>query len=160
MPLRLVSLPASKPSSTPLRDLPILPGSISYAHLNTNIGAPLYINTVGSWTNRPRVDSGIPNLFFAGDYVKAHVDLACMEGALASAIEAVSLISERYGPYSLPRPRIPETYPRIAWLLAKAALFPALVPTHAVARVSELLGRDRFRYSSIKKRAHPYLDRS
>jgi uncharacterized protein with NAD-binding domain and iron-sulfur cluster len=139
--------------------LPILPGSIVDAKLNTNIEAPLYINTVGSWTNRPRVDSRIPNLFMAGDYVKAHVDLACMEGAISSAIEATSVISERYGPYDLPRPGEPPTYPRLAWLLAKAALAPALVPTHAVARISELLGRDRFRYSSVKKLAHPYLER-
>ncbi|MBW2214513.1 MAG: hypothetical protein JRF48_08795, partial [Deltaproteobacteria bacterium] len=90
--------------------MPILPGGIQDIRLNTNIGTPLYINTVGSWTNRPRIDSKIENLFFAGDYVKTDVDLACMEGALASAIKAVHLISENYGPYALPEPSIPTTY--------------------------------------------------
>lgn len=140
--------------------LPILPSGIQDLVLNTNIETPLYINTVGSWTNRPRVDSKIANLFFAGDYVKAHVDLACMEGALSSAIEAVRLISRRYGPYSLPAAQVPATYPRWAWVLARAAMLPILLPTHGVARVSEMLGRDKLKYSSVKKRAHPYLDQS
>jgi hypothetical protein len=39
-------------------------------------------------------------------------------------------------------------------------MLPILLPTHGVARVSEMLGRDKFKYSSVKKRAHPYLDQS
>jgi phytoene dehydrogenase-like protein len=138
--------------------MPILPGGIQDIRLNTNIGTPLYINTVGSWTNRPRIDSKIENLFFAGDYVKTDVDLACMEGALASAIQAVHLISENYGPYALPEPSIPTTYPRWLWLLARAGLLPFVLPTHLVARVSEFLGRDEFKHSSVRRQAHPYLD--
>ncbi len=48
--------------------------------LNTNISEPLFINTIGAWPNRPEVVCQIPNLYFAGDWVRNEIDLACMEG--------------------------------------------------------------------------------
>ncbi len=72
------------------------PSQITKSILNRNTDAPLYINTVGSWANRPRTNSAIDNLFVAGDYVKNEIDLACMEGAVFSGIEAAHQISKRY----------------------------------------------------------------
>ena len=53
---------------------------------------PLFINTVGSWSHRPTVNTGISNLFLASDYVKTNTDLATMEGANEAARRAVNAI--------------------------------------------------------------------
>jgi uncharacterized protein with NAD-binding domain and iron-sulfur cluster len=52
---------------------------------------PLLVNTVGSWSNRPRaVVNGIGNLFLASDYVRTNTNLATMEGANEAARWAVN----------------------------------------------------------------------
>lgn len=43
--------------------------------------SPLFINTVGSWKNRPSPKTGIDNLFIAGDYIQTRTDVASMESA-------------------------------------------------------------------------------
>jgi uncharacterized protein with NAD-binding domain and iron-sulfur cluster len=53
---------------------------------------PLFINTVGSWANRPTERTGIPNLFLASDYVRTNTDLATMEGANEAGRRAVNAI--------------------------------------------------------------------
>ncbi len=53
---------------------------------------PLLINTVGSWYNRPRAATSIPNLFLASDYVQNNVNLATMEGANEAARQAVNAL--------------------------------------------------------------------
>jgi len=42
---------------------------------------PLLVNTAGSWKNRPKAVTKVPNLFLAGDYLQTNIDLATMEGA-------------------------------------------------------------------------------
>src|SRR3954469_3919797 len=37
---------------------------------------PLLVNTIGSWPNRPKPATKIPNLFLSGDYVQTNIDLA------------------------------------------------------------------------------------
>ena len=56
---------------------------------------PLFINSVNTWGLRPDADCYIPNLFFAGDYVRTFTDLATMEGANESARRAVNCILEK-----------------------------------------------------------------
>jgi uncharacterized protein with NAD-binding domain and iron-sulfur cluster len=53
---------------------------------------PLLINRRGYLKLRPRVQTAIPNMFLAGDYVNTSTNLACMEGANESARLAVNAV--------------------------------------------------------------------
>ena len=75
--------------------LPITPADVENWELNPNTDVPLFINTIGAWSNRPRPKTKIKNLYLAGDYVKNAIDLACMEGAVSAALEAAAQILER-----------------------------------------------------------------
>ncbi len=57
----------------------------------------LLIHPVGTLHNRPSAETRIPNLFLCGDYVSVDIDLATMEGANASARQAVNALLERVG---------------------------------------------------------------
>ncbi|MFK8850272.1 FAD-dependent oxidoreductase [Streptomyces sp. Ac-502] len=57
----------------------------------------LLIHPTGSWLNRPTSRTAIPNLFLAGDYVAVDIDLATMEGANASARQAVNALLDASG---------------------------------------------------------------
>src|SRR6185295_14584972 len=59
------------------RYLPIGLGDVRAWQLNPNTdkGLRLFINTAGSWPDRPDPSSKVENLFFAGDWVKNRIDL-------------------------------------------------------------------------------------
>ncbi|MEV0122579.1 FAD-dependent oxidoreductase [Streptomyces sp. NPDC050703] len=57
----------------------------------------LLIHPVGTFHARPTAVTKIPNLFLAGDYVSVDIDLATMEGANASAREAVNALLRQSG---------------------------------------------------------------
>ncbi len=57
----------------------------------------LLIHPTGTWFNRPASRTAIPNLFLAGDYVAVDIDLATMEGANASARQAVNALLDASG---------------------------------------------------------------
>ncbi|WP_326688499.1 MULTISPECIES: FAD-dependent oxidoreductase [unclassified Streptomyces] len=57
----------------------------------------LLIHPVGTFHNRPDAATRVPNFFLAGDYVSVDIDLATMEGANASARQAVNALLERTG---------------------------------------------------------------
>jgi uncharacterized protein with NAD-binding domain and iron-sulfur cluster len=42
---------------------------------------PLFINTPGSWDDRPEAATAVPNLFLAGDYARSTMNVATMESA-------------------------------------------------------------------------------
>ena len=105
--------------------------------LNTNISEPLFINTIGAWPNRPSVACGLENLFFAGDWVRNEIDLACMEGAVASAYDAVAAITGDANQGA----KTPPTYPRGLFVALRLALIPAILPTFAIAKVMEWFKR-------------------
>ncbi|KAF0844837.1 hydroxysqualene dehydroxylase [Nocardia caishijiensis] len=53
---------------------------------------PLLVNTVGSYDNRPEAHCAIPNLYFGGDHIRSHIDLATMEGANESGRAAANAV--------------------------------------------------------------------
>ncbi|WP_280262258.1 hydroxysqualene dehydroxylase [Nocardia wallacei] len=60
---------------------------------------PFFLNTVGSWHNRPTAETAIPNLFLASDYVRAprNIDFASMETASEAARHAVNALLDEAG---------------------------------------------------------------
>src|SRR5262249_746954 len=42
---------------------------------------PLFIQTTGSWKQRPTAGTGIANFFLAGDWIKTNINVTTMEGA-------------------------------------------------------------------------------
>jgi uncharacterized protein with NAD-binding domain and iron-sulfur cluster len=63
---------------------------------------PLLINTAGSWKNRPKAATKVPNLFLSGDYVQTNIDLATMEGANESGRAAVTALLQASGSNATP----------------------------------------------------------
>jgi uncharacterized protein with NAD-binding domain and iron-sulfur cluster len=57
----------------------------------------LLIHPVGTFHNRPQAATKVPNFYLAGDYVAVDIDLATMEGANASARQAVNALLDRTG---------------------------------------------------------------
>ncbi|MFE3316707.1 FAD-dependent oxidoreductase [Nocardia sp. NPDC059195] len=87
---------------------------------------PLLVNTVGSYDNRPDAHCAIPNLYFGGDHVRNHIDLATMEGANESGRAAANAILDAADD---PSPR--------------AQIFPLVsLPAFAAAKA---IDADRFR---------------
>ncbi|MGW0324146.1 hydroxysqualene dehydroxylase [Nocardia sp. NPDC003183] len=87
---------------------------------------PLLVNTVGSYDNRPDAHCAIPNLYFGGDHVRHHIDLATMEGANESGRAAANAILDAADD---PSPR--------------AQIFPLVsLPAFAAAKA---IDADRFR---------------
>lgn len=87
----------------------LLPDSIIHSYVLdpaiTNPGTagiandePLLINSRSSWNNRPEAKTRIPNLFLAGDHVRATgFDLACMETANESGRRATNALLDAAG---------------------------------------------------------------
>jgi uncharacterized protein with NAD-binding domain and iron-sulfur cluster len=92
---------------------------------------PLLINTAGSWRARPGVETKIPNLLLAADYVRTNTDLATMEGANEAARRAVNAILDRTGSaadrcdvFTLPEPgvlRPARALDKLRWRLRRPA---------------------------------------
>ena len=103
--------------------LPITEADVESWDLNSNIGVPLFINTIGAWPNRPRPKSRVENLYLAGDFVKNAIDLACMEGAVSAALEtARQILAGHGGTESPPVAQVPPVWPRV-WLVLAPILF-------------------------------------
>jgi uncharacterized protein with NAD-binding domain and iron-sulfur cluster len=63
---------------------------------------PLFINTAGSWRNRPHAVTAIENLFLAADYVRTNTDLATMESANEAARRACNGVLDAAGVAAAP----------------------------------------------------------
>ncbi len=93
---------------------------------------PLFANTAGMWERRPVATCEVPNLFFAGDFCRTHVELTCMEGAVTSGLQAAQAVQEKLG---LGRP-VETLYPKTRssayfkikkWIIWPAAMVALMV---------------------------------
>lgn len=124
--------------------LPITAADVESWELNPNTDAPLFINTIGAWPNRPRPKSKVRNLYLAGDYVRNAIDLACMEGAVSAALEAAGQILRDHGETGpVPAAEVPPVWPRWLLVLGRIALIPVVAMARAIAWVDEKSSRAR-----------------
>jgi hypothetical protein len=138
--------------------LPITPADVENWEMNPNIDVPLFINTIGAWSNRPRPKTKIKNLYLAGDYIKNAIDLACMEGAVSAALESAAEILRDHGESeSLPVVQVPPEWPRALLVLARILLIPAVAVARVVAWLEEKLSPHRPDASQVRIQATPKL---
>jgi hypothetical protein len=138
--------------------LPISPDDIEAWELNPNLDVPLFINTIGAWSNRPRPKTQIQNLYLAGDFVKNAIDLACMEGAVSSALEAAAQILGDNGETgSLPVVQIPPEWPRALLVFARILMVPAVALARGIAWLEEKFSPHRPDASQVHIKATPKL---
>lgn len=148
--------------------LPITPADVEDWELNPNTGVPLFINTIGAWPNRPAPKSKIRNLYLAGDFVKNAIDLACMEGAVSSALESAKQIlidhaarTERREPgpeiESLPIVQVPPVWPRVLMVIARIVLIPVVAVARLFAWLEERFSPHRPDASEVRLSATPKL---
>jgi hypothetical protein len=115
--------------------LGITPADVQRSSLKSNVSVPLFINTIGAWPNRAGTRAKrIDNLYFAGDWAKNPIDLACMEGAVSSALLTAQELGRHEG-LSLEGPLVPKKYPPALLWLAKWLLVPVVAPVWAYAKL-------------------------
>lgn len=138
--------------------LPLTSNDIESWDLNPNTDVPLFINTIGAWTHRPRSKTKIENLYMAGDYAKNPIDLACMEGAVSSALEAAAQILRDHGETEgLPVVQVPPVWPRALLVLARILLTPVVAVARIIAWLEEKLFPHRPEASEVRRKAIPRL---
>ena len=140
--------------------LPITPGDVESWELNPNTDVPLFINTIGAWSNRPRAKTKIQNLYLAGDYIRNAIDLACMEGAVSAALEAsVEILHDHGEPGPLPVVQVPPEWPRIVLVLARILMVPLVAVARIIAWLEEKFSPHRPYASEVRRQATPGLQR-
>jgi hypothetical protein len=138
--------------------LPIKPADVEHWELNPNTGVPLFINTIGAWSNRPRPKTKIKNLYLAGDFVKNAIDLACMEGAVSAALEAAAQILSDHGETgSLPVVQAPPEWPRALLVFARILMVPVVAVARIIAWLEEKFSPHRPDASDVRIKATPKL---
>jgi hypothetical protein len=138
--------------------LPITSDDIEDWELNPNLDVPLFINTIGAWANRPRTKTQIKNLYLAGDFAKNAIDLACMEGAVSSALEASAQILRDHGETRLlPVVHVPPEWPRALLVFARILMVPAVAVARGIAWLEEKFSPHRPDASQVRIKATPKL---
>lgn len=112
-------------------------------YFQDHIEEPLFLNTVGSWHIRPdsRQGTGLRNLFVTGDYCRSSADLATMESAIGSALDAARGVLDRAGIRSDVAPLPVPEYPEIVLRLLKYAALPVVGPMGLVLGFRDRLRR-------------------
>ena len=138
--------------------LPMTPADVEHWELNPNANVPLFINTIGAWSNRPRPKTKIKNLYLAGDFVKNAIDLACMEGAVSAALGAAAHILEDHGETeSLPVVQVPPEWPRALLVFARILMIPVVAVARVIAWLEEKFSPHRPDASEVRIKATPRL---
>lgn len=92
----------------------------------------IFVNQVGSWQYRPETaPPEVHNLFFAGDFCRNHIDMATVEAAVTSGLNAASALQARQ---TLGEPivtRHPPVWSHAAVAALKLALAPSAYATKA-----------------------------
>jgi len=140
--------------------LPITPADVESWELNPNTDDPLFINTIGAWSNRPRSKTKIQNLYLAGDYVKNAIDLACMEGAVSAALEAAAHILRDHGETeSIPVVQVPPEWSRVLLVFVRILMVPFVVVARIIAWLEEKISPRRPYASDVRIQATPGLQK-
>ena len=140
--------------------LPMVPADVESWELNPNVEVPLFINTIGAWTNRPHPKTKIKNLYLAGDYVKNAIDLACMEGAVSAALEAAAQVLSDHGETgSLPVVQVPPEWPRPILVLARILLIPVVAVARVIAWVEDTFSPHQPYASNVRRQVTPSLQK-
>jgi protoporphyrinogen oxidase len=145
-PLREVSEPRAKEMLLEeiCQYLPVTPADVMTWEINPNVNVPLFINTIGAWPNRPRGKTAVPNLYLAGDYVKNAIDLACMEGAVSSALyTAAQMLRDAGESGQLPVAAVPAEMSRALMVTLRTALIPVVAAARGIAWAEETFAPDR-----------------
>jgi hypothetical protein len=138
--------------------LPITPDDVESWELNPNTDVPLFINTIGAWTNRPHAKTKIQNLYLAGDYVKNAIDLACMEGAVSAALQAsVEILRDHGQSDSLPVVQVPPEWPRALLVLVRILMVPFVAFARVIAWLEEIFFPRQPYASDVRREATPSL---
>jgi hypothetical protein len=138
--------------------LPITPDDVASWELNPNTDVPLFINTIGAWSNRPRPKTKLKNLYLAGDFVKNAIDLACMEGAVSAALEAASQILHDHGETGqLPVAQVPAEWPRALLVTVRILSIPVVAVARVIAWLEDTFSPHRTYASEARRRATPSL---
>ena len=140
--------------------LPITAEDVESWELNPNTDVPLFINTIGAWSNRPRPKTKVANLYLAGDYVKNAIDLACMEGAVSAALDAAAQILKDHGESGpLPVVQVPPEWPRALLVLARILLIPVVAVARLIAWLEEKFSPHQPYASNVRRQATPSLQK-
>jgi 15-cis-phytoene desaturase len=95
-----------------------------YTTAMTHLDEPLFMNEVGSNSRRVSpTGTDVPNLYIIGDHTNTPVDLACMEGAVYSALMAAEAICTKLG-IEAPHPRPLVGVSRTKVVMMKVARYP------------------------------------
>jgi uncharacterized protein with NAD-binding domain and iron-sulfur cluster len=70
--------------------LQIEEAEIKRLEIQPNVTRQIFLNTIGSWSYRPKTKTRLSNLYIAGDYCRSEADLTTMEGCVQAAINTAS----------------------------------------------------------------------
>ena len=106
-----------------------------------NGDARLFLNEPGSENWRPTAAcDGMANLFFAGDFCKTEIDMATVEAAVMSGLDAAQLVVERRGLGSPVDIVSPTRFPPLLFLGLRYALAPQAYAAKAWSMFSDAVG--------------------
>ncbi len=106
-----------------------------------NSDARLFLNEPGSENWRPSAScDGISNLFFAGDFCMTDIDMATVEAAVMSGLDAAQLVVERRGVGSPVDIVYPSSFPPALFVGLRYALAPQAFAAKAWSMFSDAVG--------------------